>query len=331
MKWYKATGKDSDVAVSSRIRLARNLTGYPFASRLTEAGAKEIIDKVSAALPDYKRLDFDSLSREKAASYAEAHLVSPEFVNASLPHSLLCNEEESVAVMLCEEDHIRLQCIKPGNALSEAFEAAVKADDVLCEKLSIAYDEEMGFLTRCPTNLGTGMRASVMLFLPALTMTGQIDRLAAALSKIGLTMRGLYGEGSNADGCLYQVSNQITLGITEEDTIKKLDEVVAQIIDKERTCRNTLKSDSGDRLRDRILRSYGVMKYAYLLTSQEFMKLFADVRLGISLGYLDGISYEKLGELMIQVLPATLSVNAGRELTEAERDRRRAEIVSAAV
>jgi len=335
MAWYSDKGADNDVAVSSRVRFARNIADYPFASKLTSAAASEIADKVCAVLGDgNKRIDFKNISASERGAYVEMHLASPQFAEKADTSVLLTGDAGAgvtLAAMICEEDHVRLQCIAAGNSLNEVYKAACAADDKLCDGLNIAYDEELGFLTHCPTNLGTGMRASVMLFLPALSMTGQLRRLIPSLGKLGLTIRGMYGEGSEADGCLYQLSNQVTLGMSEDDTIRKLDEVVGRLIESERKARESLKAENGDRLFDRIMRAFGTLKYAYLLTSEEFLKLFADVRLGIAVGCVKGLTYEKLGELMIRVMPAMMNATAGRVLDEGERDRMRAETVSEAL
>ncbi|MBQ2766144.1 MAG: protein arginine kinase [Clostridia bacterium] len=335
MAWYSDKGADYDVAVSSRLRFARNIADYPFASKLTREAAAEIADKVCAVLGDgNKRIDFKNISESERGAYVEMHLASPEFAERAETSVLLTGEMGggvTLAAMICEEDHVRLQCIAAGNSLSAVYKAACEADDKLCDGLNIAYDEELGFLTHCPTNLGTGMRASVMLFLPALTMTGQLGRLVPSLGKLGLTLRGMYGEGSEGDGCLYQISNQVTLGLSEEDTIKKLEEVVSQLIARERQARDAIKSDDPDRLCDRVMRAYGTLKYAYLMTSAEFLRLFSDVRLGIALGFISDVTYEKLGELMIRVMPAMMNATAGRVLGESERDRMRAEMVNGAL
>lgn len=322
-------GTENDVVISSRVRFARNIADYPFASRLDPTSASEIIEKVTGIFSGegYKTEDFTKISPAVAASYVEKHYVSPEFVNSSLPRVLITNQDRNLEIMVCEEDHIRLQSIMNGLSLDEAYQNACYADDMLCGGLNIAYDENLGFLTHCPTNLGMGMRASVMLFLPALTMTKQIDGYAAALAKIGLTIRGMYGEGSEASGCLYQVSNQATLGMTEEDTIKKLSEVTAQIIANERKTRDAMKSDSSDRLADLVFRALGTLKYARLISSKEFLKLFAEVRLGIALGYITEIGYGELSELLVSVMPANLTIKTRRELTDAERDRERADFI----
>lgn len=325
MAWYNTKGNENDFVVSSRIRFARNIADYPFAGRLDNTSANEIIEKVRGILGEGCRyINFSDISPTEAASYVEKHYVSPEFISSSLPHALLLNEEKGIAVMICEEDHIRLQCVLPGLALDEAYRTACAADDILSDRLNLAYDEKLGYLTHCPTNLGTAMRASVMMFLPALTMTGKIGQLSAFLPKVGLVMRGMYGEGSDSDGCLYQISNRVTLGLSEQDIISKLGEAIGQIITMERQMRDSIK----DKVDDEVCRSFGIMSYARSMTSKEFMKLFSDVRLGVALGIINGITNEKLGEIMINVLPATLTLRNGGSLDETARDKARAAYVS---
>lgn len=327
MIWYKAKGKDCDVVISSRIRFARNFEGYPMGSRLTDEKAEEMIAAVGAALGDgYKKIAYSNLSPLEAQSYAEGHYVSPDFAAAKNKRALILGEADNISVMVCEEDHLRIQCIEPGFALEEAYQKAVAVDDKIDAAMTYAYDETLGYLTHCPTNLGTGMRASVMLFLPALTMNRRISQITAQLAKLGITVRGMYGEGSEALGCLYQISNQITLGVSEEDMIKKLTDLVGQTVELERGARSSLYSDNTDALTDRILRSYGVMKYAHMISSEEFMKLWADVRLGVALGIIseDEMSYDRLGELSVAVMPATLALTSGAQ-DEKSRDIARAE------
>jgi Arginine kinase len=331
MAWYNKIGAENDVVISSRIRLARNLAGYPFASRIDKNTALEIIRKITDAVnccdKKYKVVDFAALTPAEARSYVENHSVSPEFIESALPHALIADEDEGVALMLCEEDHIRLQVLRPGFALREAYDKACKLDDKLGEKLELAWDEKLGYLTHCPTNLGTGMRASVMLFLPALTLNKQIGALSAMMNKLGLTIRGLYGEGTDADGFMYQISNQVTLGITEENTLKKLSDVISQIITRERQLRASMMSDAPDRITDTVMRSIGALRYAHLMSSDEFLRHFAYARLGIALGLVKDISYDKLGSLLVAAMPATLTLRAGHELDTNERDLARAKYI----
>ncbi len=330
MAWYNTTAKDADTVISSRVRLARNINGYRFVSRLDAGGASEILEKVSTPLESsgFKKINFADLSPIMATSYVEKHYVSPEFVGSELPHALFLQEQSGCAVMVCEEDHLRIQCILPGLSLEDAYLGASRTEKRLDEDFDFAYREELGYLTHCPTNLGTGMRASVMMFLPALTRGGYMDSLATQLSKIGLTVRGLFGEGSGAVGCMYQISNQVTLGISEEDTLKKLNAAIRQIIDSEHKARKSITGDALDRLTDRILRSEGTLKYAHMLSSTEFIKLFSDVRFGIALGIVKDITYEQLGTLLVEAMPATLTLGADNPpKTEGARDKLRAQRV----
>lgn len=333
MAWYNSKGKENDVVLSSRIRFARNIADYPFDSKLDETSCKEIIEKVTAVLgEDFEKTDLKNMSAVETGTLVEKHYISPNFAKKKLPHALLTKNDEDVSVMVCEEDHIRLQCILPGLDLDEALKRASKYDDMLDCGLNIAFNSDWGYLTHCPTNLGLGMRASVMVFLPALTMARAMDNLSVQLSKLGFIIRGMYGEGSEPDGCLYQISNRTTMGVTESDTVKRLNEVVKQICDSERKARNTMKSDSFHALADRVGRAYGVLKYARVMSSKEFMKLFADVRLGVALELVKGLSYEKMDELLVGVLPANIVLrNGGNALSDFERDVLRADYVRTAM
>lgn len=308
MAWYQTTGNDAEIILSSRVRFARNLSDYPFGAKLSSEKANELIEKVGTLLSQngFEKIDFSQSSPLEAASLVEKHYISREFAEKKTPHALMMNEPCGYAVMLCEEDHMRLQCILPGLALEEAYGSLCKLDDLIDEHFPIAYSETFGYLTHCPTNLGTGMRASVMMFLPALTMAGRIGALSGQLSKLGIAMRGLYGEGTSAQGCLYQISNQITLGITEEDSIKKLTEVISQIKENELSLRRLINEEKNPDLVDRICRAEGTLRHAFMLSSTEFISLFADIRLGISLGLIRDISYETIDSLLISLLPATL-------------------------
>ena len=308
MAWYNTVGKENDIILSSRVRFARNLAGFPFGSRLKDEQAHQIVDQVSALLAQNGFEKKENLSPIEALSYVEKHYISREFAEKKGPHALLTNDPCGYAVMVCEEDHLRMQCILPGLALDEAYASLCRLDDLMDAHFEVAFDERFGYLTHCPTNLGTGMRASVMMFLPALTMAGRIGLLASQLSKLGLTMRGLYGEGTSAQGNLYQISNQITLGLTEEDTIKKLSDVIRQICESERSLRKLINEEQNPGLVDRICRAEGILRHAFLLSSSEFISLYSDVRLGISLGIISGLAYEQLDELFVDVMPASLAL-----------------------
>lgn len=333
MAWYQVKGNECDTVLSSRVRFARNLSGYRFDNALKPEDAKEIIDKVGAALgEEFTKVDFEDCTALTASSFVEQHLVSRDFTQKKGPHALFRCDAKSVYVMTPEEDHIRLQCILPGLALEDAYRFACMYDDRLDDALPLAYDEKLGYLTHCPTNLGTGMRASVMLFLPALTRGGYIPSLAHQLAKVGLTMRGIYGEGSESHGCLYQVSNQVTLGLSEEDILHKLGEFVQSMIEKERKLREAPAGEEAERLTDRICRAEGILRYATRISSEEFFSLYADLKLGIAKGIITSISDETLNALLINVMPATLTIaSPDAPKTGAERDRARASLIKKAL
>ena len=322
MNWYKNKGAEGDIVLSTRVRLARNITEYPFPARLDERQKRDIGNIVKDILDADNTLalsfiDMSSLSSAETVSLAEKHLISPEFACDTLGRSLLLSDDEDISIMICEEDHIRIQTVYPGLSLEEAFETALRIDRILEDKLSYAFDENLGFLTQCPTNIGTALRASVMLHLPALNKKGAMQRLSTTVAKLGLTLRGSYGEGSEVSGDIYQLSNQVTLGISEEAAIKNLNSIAMQIIAQEKQARAVLVKDE-DYL-DRIYRAYGILKSAYKLTSKELMNLISYVRVGVSEGILD-IPAEKLREMTVVLQPATLNANEGRVLTQTERD-----------
>ena len=322
MNWYKNKGNEGDIVLSTRVRLARNLTEYPFPARLDESQKKDIANLVNNILSEDKTFDLDfidmsDLSSAETVSLAEKHLISPEFACDTLGRSLLLSKDEDISIMICEEDHIRIQTVYPGLSLSEAFETALKIDEILENKISYAFDENLGYLTQCPTNIGTALRASVMLHLPALSKKGAMQRLSTTVAKLGLTLRGSYGEGSEISGDIYQLSNQVTLGISEEAAIKNLNSIAMQIIAQEKQTRALLVKDE-DYL-DRIYRAYGILKSAYKLTSKELMNLISYVRVGVSEGILD-IPTEKLRSLTVLLQPATLNASSGKILTQTERD-----------
>lgn len=322
MNWYKNKGNEGDIVLSTRVRLARNLTEYPFPGRLDESQKKDIANLVNNILSQEKTFDLDSidmsaLSPAETVSLAEKHLISPEFACDTLGRSLLLSKDEDISIMICEEDHIRIQTVYPGLSLSEAFETALKIDEILENEISYAFDENLGYLTQCPTNIGTALRASVMLHLPALSKKGAMQRLSTTVAKLGLTLRGSYGEGSEISGDIYQLSNQVTLGISEEAAITNLNSIAMQIIAQEKQTRALLVKDE-DYL-DRIYRAYGILKSAYKLTSKELMNLISYVRVGVSEGILD-IPTEKLRSLTVLLQPATLNASSGKILTQTERD-----------
>ena len=327
MAWYNEKGEMQDVVISTRVRFARNLEDYPFTSRLSEKCADEVIDKVCAALPEYRSERFFDGMSDKCRAYMEMHYVSPEFANTERHRALLTGENEHVHVMVCEEDHIRIQSIVAGFDPQSAFEYASRADDAIGKALKIAFSEKYGYLTHCPTNLGAAMRVSAMLCLPALTMNRSIERYINAAGKIGITVRGLYGEGSRASGCLYQISNKASLGMGESEIIKLMSEVVTKLAEAERKSREMLFEIGKVKLTDKIARCTGVLKHAHTLTSSEANDSFSELKLGVSLGVLTNMTDEKLNEMLIAVQPAILSMLREGLEKDTERDIARASLV----
>ena len=329
-RWYQRNGAEGDVVVSTRIRLARNLAHLPFPAWMTAEQREEVITQVFDAFPQdascaFERHRMSDYSPRALLSMVERHLISREFARDPSGEALLISEDESVSIMVGEEDHIRIQVMRPGFDLDSAWQEATCWDDYLDTRLQFAFDERLGYLTQCPTNLGTGMRASVMLHLPTLQEKGIIQQLATTVSKLGLTIRGLYGEGSKPEGALYQISNQITLGITEQEAIENLRSIINQIVREERSCREQMKTTPS--FEDCVFRSLGILQNARLLTGKECMTLLSYVRMGVALGMIGQVDLKELNSLLIDVGAGALMEAAGEELDAAQRDVRRAELV----
>lgn len=337
LKWYERSGNSADVVCSTRVRLARNLRRQPFPARASLEQKAQVAQLAKSALLDgnsvlsreFRFLPMEDLSPEEALSLAERRLVSPEFVSDRQGKAVLASEDESLSIMLNEEDHLRIQVLREGLALEEAAETADRVDTLLGESLDFAFDPEFGYLTQCPTNLGTGMRASVALHLPALTEAGSMARIAANLSKLGLTLRGAFGEGSKAVGEVYQLSNQITLGLSESQAIENLSSIAGQLMEEERRLRQEMKENPA--WQDKAARAAGTLKTARLLSGSEAMELLSLARAGVSVGLLAGVELGEFNRLNMRVQPATLMVEAGRRLEEGERDQLRAKLVREAL
>ncbi len=330
MSWYHIPGNQQDVAVSTRVRFARNLTEYPFPARLDAAGARSIMEALGAVLEKngFIRTDFADISRSAAQSLVEKRFISPLFARESLPHALFLNDPCNLSVMVCEEDHIRIQCILPGLSLRDACEGASKVEALLDNAFEMAFDSRWGYLTACPTNLGTAMRASVMLSLPLLSAAGRMEALSHRLTQTGLTLRGMFGEGSAAVGWLYQVSNRVTLGVTEEETLSVLEKSVQSVIESERNARERMTGVDLERLTDRILRAEGVLRHARMLSAGELPELLGLLRLGAALGVTPDVKVESLTTLLVEAMPATLTLGVEPPpKNDAERDILRARVV----
>jgi protein arginine kinase len=333
--WMSKEGPDSDIVLSSRIRLARNFEDYKFPTLFTPEEAREIVRKMediifSSGFNQYgsmELLKIEEMQPLQKRVLVEKHLISPQLAEESPYGACLLTENEEVSIMINEEDHVRIQCLFPGLQLSEALNAANEVDDWLEGNIQFAFSEKCGYLTSCPTNVGTGLRASVMMHLPGLILTQQINRIIPAINQLGLVVRGIYGEGSEALGNLFQISNQITLGKSEHDIVEDLKSVVHQLISQERSAREALRKTSNIELEDRVFRSLGTLKNSRIIESKETARCLSDVRLGIDMGYIKNISKNILNELMILTQPGFLQQYAGGPLRPNERDIRRAALI----
>lgn len=317
------------VILKSRVRLARNIIDYPFPPVLNEVCRKEIIEKAATVLLAQSYTQIDELfTVEKALALSEDHLISREFANEKEPHALFLSPDRNISVMVCEEDHLRIQAFSDGLALAEAKNNAVAAERLLNAQIRFAFDEKTGYRTHCPTNLGTAMRASVMMFLPALTLTNRMRDLQLQLEKIGITVRGLYGEGSAADACIYQLSNSLSLGLSEDDLVQKVEAVALRIAEDEVAAQSNLFTANPDMLTDKVFRALGILQYAHMLSGKEFFECYTYVRFGIALGMIENIGYPALDALLSQAMPAHICLqNSGAAKNTALRDRLRAQTV----
>jgi protein arginine kinase len=329
-EWLRGTGPESDIVISSRIRLARNLAAFPFTNRASahqKADMEGILRDRIAKLDVTPRIEYLSLANLSALDrqfLVERQLISREIAGAEGPRGVAFDERETVSLMVNEEDQLRLQVMRSGFALDEVWQDIDRVDDLLEQRVSYAFTEEFGYLTACPTNVGTGMRASVMLHLPALGWTKQIEKVFRALQKINLAVRGLYGEGSRASGDFYQISNQVTLGKSETTIISEIREVIPEIIKYERHARSTLLRENRQALQDKVSRAYGTLGSATMMTSEETMDLLSCARLGVNLGLLDELTIATVNELFIHTQPAHLQKLMGNLLDGEERNAARA-------
>ena len=323
-------GERENIAISTRIRLARNYSDIPFPAMMNAAWANESIHRAASAIghldEEYLVRPIADLGDVERALLVEKRLISPGFRN-KLDGAIIHNRQESVSIMVNEEDHMRIQVLLYGLRLDEALSIANKVDDGIGERIDYAFNDRLGYLTSCPTNTGTGLRASVMLHLPMLTRMHGMESMIKALGNLGMTVRGLYGEGSRATGELYQLSNQVTLGRTEQEVLDALKSAARQIIQVEQHARGQAKQKSRLDLEDRLMRSYGTLSYAVKISTAEAMQLLSDVRLAADIGLIEGLSAAKLNQIMQLIQPAALMHAAGRALNGLERAQQRAQII----
>ncbi len=332
-RWLTASGPDSDVVISSRIRLARNLAGVPFVPRAKKTEQEQVIDAVrwalnAAGLDNSGRFIDDPLLSENQGQYLlERHIISPDFLSSKARRGLYVNTDETLSLMVNEEDHLRLQVLASGLALLDALQTALSLDDKLEAQVQYAFSPEFGFLTACPTNVGTGLRASVLVHLPGLVLTREIDKVLRGALHIGLAVRGLYGEGSETRGNFIQISNQKTLGQSEQEIVDSVADISRQVVDYERKAREYLMKNLRIELEDKVFRSFAILKGARILSSDEAINLIATLRLGVALGIVNEIDLAGVSRLLILVRPANLQAMLGETLEAAQRDERRAAFV----
>jgi len=332
-QWLKGTGDYSNIVMSSRIRLARNLAFRPFPNKAKKKDMMEILSDIHAAIERINFLkkavflkisDLDTIDKQ---FLIERHLMSHDHADPVEGRALVVSEEEILSVMINEEDHLRIQVMHSGLNLDECWQIANSIDDALSEKLEFAYSMQWGYLTACPTNTGTAMRGSVMLHLPALVMTKQINKVLVAVAKLNFASRGFYGEGTQASGNFFQISNQVSIGYSEADVIQNINELIKQIIEQEEQARQALLLENKPMLEDKIFRSYGVLKNAHIISSQETVELLSMVRLGVDLDIVKDVDRKDINALFIMIQPAHLQKIEGKKLSASARDTKRASVI----
>ena len=332
-EWLKGTGPNANIVISSRIRLARNLSKVPFPNRSTKKQLAEVLTTVEHAFSEIDMfqgsmfLNLSELDNVDKQFLVERHLMSHEHAAGGEGKALIVSKEEMISVMINEEDHLRVQGLQSGFNLNEIWKIVNLLDDSLSQKLDYAFASDWGYLTACPTNTGIAMRGSVMLHLPALVMTKQINKVLAAIAKLSFASRGFYGEGTQATGNFFQISNQVSLGHSEEDIIQNINGLIRQVIEQEEQARQALLLQNRSMLEDKIYRSFGILKNAHIISSQETVELLSMVRIGIDVGMVKDVDRKAINELFIMIQPAHLQKIEGKKLSSNERDSRRATLI----
>ena len=336
-QWMQQSGPEGDIVLSSRIRLARNLNGAPFPGQADGVQLRRIDDRIAVSVEDlirtddnhrYQRLDMDKLTEQERRILVEKHLTSLKHVQDPVSRSLIIRDDTAVSIMVNEEDHFRIQSLTAGLNLKSAWQMADETDDLLESRLGFAFTEDLGYLTSCPTNLGTGLRASVMMHLPGLVLLGQMHRIIEVSTQLGMAVRGFYGEGTEAYGNVFQVSNQQTLGFNETEIVNNVLGLAKQVVEQERSARRMLMSDSGEELADRVWRAYGILRYARSISGQEALGLLSAVRLGIDMGIIGDLAPEIFTDLILATRSCIVDRMAHTEKMEkAERNRLRAQLI----
>ena len=327
--WYLQNGKDSDVVISSRVRLARNLADFPFKDKAKQEDLEQILKKIKEIVPSIgyglKYIELRNIDNITKLTLIENHLISPEFAT-NKNGAILINDEENICIMINEEDHIRIQVFSSGQELEELLNLAIEIDEKIDGLVTYATNEKYGYLTSCPTNVGTGLRASVMVHLPALTLTGNIEKVLNVVNNFGMNIRGVYGEGTQSKGNIYQISNNQSLGLIEKEIIKNIKTITEKVIEQERLARKYLTKRQID-LEDRVYRAYGILANAMKLSSEECRKLLSDVKLGTDLGIIKELDDMKVSKLETYTKPGNLKKYLAKELDAYDRDIERSKVV----
>ncbi|CDD16601.1 putative ATP:guanido phosphotransferase Clo1313_2463 [Clostridium sp. CAG:798] len=327
--WYLQNGKDSDVVISSRVRLARNLADFPFKDKAKQEDLEQILKKIKEIVPSIgyglKYIELRNIDNITKLTLIENHLISPEFAT-NKKGAILINDEENICIMINEEDHIRIQVFSSGQELEELLNLAIEIDEKIDGLVTYATNERYGYLTSCPTNVGTGLRASVMVHLPALTLTGNIEKVLNVVNNFGMNIRGVYGEGTQSKGNIYQISNNQSLGLIEKEIIKNIKTITEKVIEQERLARKYLTKRQID-LEDRVYRAYGILANAMKLSSEECRKLLSDVKLGTDLGIIKELDDMKVSKLETYTKPGNLQKYLAKELDAYDRDIERSKVV----
>jgi len=338
--WLDATGSFSEIVLSTRIRLARNLAGHNFVHRMKVKELKDALSEVKKVCEESKTLtgstgsiflDLKDLSPLELEFLVERHLIGIDMARDGRSRGVVVGEGEKASVMINEEDHLRLQSFSSGLQPKKSYEIVNQLDNELERELDFAVSEELGYLTACPTNTGTGIRCSILIHLPGLVLTKEIDKVLRGVTQVGFVVRGLYGEGTEVKGNFFQISNQTTLGRSEEEIVESLEKIGRQVIQYEKDAREILLKSAINQIEDKIWRAYGILKHAQVLTSDEFVNLSSAVRLGVGVGTIRSISIQELNRILIHTQPAHLQKIYGEEMETEERDIRRAEYVRARI
>lgn len=331
MNWYMQNGKESDVVLSSRVRMSRNIQGIPFTTKCSKEDLKEVYDKIKDIVPligyNLKFISMDDMDDLTKQCLVEKHIISPDFAKTKVPYTaIVINDEENICIMINEEDHIKLQLFTSGLDIDNLLNLAIEIDEKISSLISYSYHEKYGYLTACPTNVGTGLKISSLVHIPALEATGNLRKMLNIVNNLGMHVRGVYGEGSKAGGDIYQISNNQTIGISEKEISKNLNLISQKIIEQERLARKYLSKNSL-KLEDKVYRAYGILANARRLSEEETLDLLSNVKLGTDLGIIKEMTDKKISELILYTKPANLQKRIGNKLSVMEQETSRCEVI----